>query len=114
MTQQKIAQSLNISFQALQKYERGDIRVSASRLLQLSRLLGQPVAFFFRGLDVPAPLEGARTEIVQAELELLRAFRALADADLRRTVMRFIRSMANTMGSDVKKREKRQTRSPKS
>ena len=77
LSQVQVAQSLGVSFQAVQKYERGEIRVSASRLLQASRLLGQPLEFFFEGLDSPSSSDGDKGEFVRAELELLRAFRAL-------------------------------------
>lgn len=100
LSQTTLAQSINISFQAVQKYERGGIRVSASRLVQLSRLLGKPLAYFFEGLEVPEPMEGALAELIAAERDLLGAFRALQDDELRRAILRLLRSMARTMGTD--------------
>ncbi len=97
LSQVQVAQTLGVSFQAVQKYERGEIRVSASRLLQAARLLGQPLEFFFEGLDVPAPVENDNAEFIRAELELLRAFRALPDGDLQRQILRLVRSMSRVV-----------------
>lgn len=51
LTQQKLAESVNIRFQQIQKYESGANRISASRLWALSRALDVPVAYFFDGLN---------------------------------------------------------------
>lgn len=100
LSQVQVAQALGVSFQAVQKYERGEIRVSASRLLQASRLLGQPLEFFFEGLDAPSASESDQGEFVRAELELLRAFRALPDGELQRQILRLVRSMGRVIGED--------------
>jgi transcriptional regulator with XRE-family HTH domain len=49
-SQQQLAAGLGVSFQQVQKYENGANRISASRLYQLSRLLGVPISYFFAGL----------------------------------------------------------------
>lgn len=51
MTQQKLADEVNIRFQQIQKYESGANRISASRLWALAKALEVPVAFFFDGLN---------------------------------------------------------------
>ncbi|MEQ8177545.1 MAG: helix-turn-helix transcriptional regulator [Amphiplicatus sp.] len=51
LTQQKLADEVNIRFQQIQKYESGANRISASRLWSLSKALDVPVAFFFEGLN---------------------------------------------------------------
>jgi transcriptional regulator with XRE-family HTH domain len=100
LSQVQVAHALGVSFQAVQKYERGEIRVSASRLLQSSRLLGQPLEFFFEGLDTPSTAESDKGEFVRAELELLRAFRALPDGELQRHILRLVRSMGRVIGEN--------------
>ena len=50
-SQQQLARELHISFQQLQKYESGENRISASRLWDISQTLGEPVSFFFNGID---------------------------------------------------------------
>src|SRR5271154_7405015 len=65
LSQVQVAQALGVSFQAVQKYERGEIRVSASRLLQAARLLGQPLEFFFEGLDMPVAVDNDNAEFIR-------------------------------------------------
>lgn len=50
MTQEKLGDELGLTFQQVQKYEKGTNRISASRLQYLSRILDVPVPFFFEGL----------------------------------------------------------------
>jgi transcriptional regulator with XRE-family HTH domain len=54
MSQEKMADSLGITFQQIQKYEKGTNRISAGRLLDLSRTLDVPVGYFFDGLEAPS------------------------------------------------------------
>ena len=51
MTQSDLGSKLGLSFQAVQKYETGENRISASRLYQLSRVLDVSMGYFFEGLD---------------------------------------------------------------
>src|SRR4051795_11251213 len=56
MSQEKLGEALGLTFQQVQKYERGVNRVGASRLFDLSRVLDVPISFFFD--DMPEPLAG--------------------------------------------------------
>ncbi|MBB5517476.1 helix-turn-helix domain-containing protein [Amphiplicatus metriothermophilus] len=58
LTQQKLAEQVNIRFQQIQKYESGANRVSASRLWSLAKALQVPVSYFFEGLDDEAAAAG--------------------------------------------------------
>jgi transcriptional regulator with XRE-family HTH domain len=51
MSQEALASALNLTFQQVQKYERGTNRVSASKLYRAAQILGVPVGFFFEGLE---------------------------------------------------------------
>jgi len=51
LTQEKLGESLGVTFQQVQKYERGTNRVGASRLWNISRVLDVPISFFYDGLD---------------------------------------------------------------
>lgn len=51
MTQEKLGENLGVTFQQVQKYERGTNRVGASRLWNISRVLDVPVSFFYDGLE---------------------------------------------------------------
>ena len=57
MSQERLGEALGLTFQQVQKYERGVNRVGASRLFDLSRVLDVPISFFFD--DMPAPIAGA-------------------------------------------------------
>ncbi|MGE0409614.1 MAG: helix-turn-helix domain-containing protein [Amphiplicatus sp.] len=59
LTQQKLADEVNIRFQQIQKYESGANRISASRLWSLAKALDVPVAFFFEGLENGAEIDDA-------------------------------------------------------
>ncbi len=51
LSQEKLAEGLGITFQQVQKYERGSNRISASRLYNMARLLDVPITYFFEGMD---------------------------------------------------------------
>src|ERR1700740_1303406 len=56
LSQEKLGEAIGLTIQQVQKYERGTNRIGASRLLELSRVLDVPVAFFFHDMDpVRAP-----------------------------------------------------------
>ena len=79
LTQTDIGRKLGMSFQVVQKYEQGEIRVSASRLFQLAALMGKPVGYFFEGYEVGS---GAPQELERDEIDLVRAFRPWPGAAL--------------------------------
>ena len=60
MNQTKLGEALGLSFQMVQKYERGTNRIAASRLYELSKVLSVPVSFFFD--DMPPDVAGERPE----------------------------------------------------
>jgi len=66
MSQERLAEGLGLTFQQVQKYEKGTNRVGGSRLWAISQVLGVPPAFFFEGLDDPA-LDDAGTAAVVNE-----------------------------------------------
>lgn len=106
MSQEKLAEALGLTFQQVQKYERGANRVSASRMYDLSRALGVPVSFFFD--DMPAEIatdKAASPEATladsidltsRANLELIRNLERLPDVtarDLREMIGRLARGV---------------------
>lgn len=58
-SQEKLANALGLTFQQIQKYERGANRISASKLYELSRILSVPVTYFFEGVEADAEAGGA-------------------------------------------------------
>ncbi|MEX0759253.1 MAG: helix-turn-helix transcriptional regulator [Tistlia sp.] len=107
MTQEGLARVIGITFQQVQKYERGTNRIVASRLLDLARSLGVTVDYFFedlpdhalRGEHCPGPGEGADLPALMAErdtLILVRAYHRIADPDVRRRLIDLVKSLGTT------------------
>jgi transcriptional regulator with XRE-family HTH domain len=92
LTQTDIGDELGMSFQVVQKYEQGEIRVSASRLFQLATLLGRPVGYFFAGFETVS--DGAN-QIERNEIELIRAFRLIRNPEIRVCLERLLREIGS-------------------
>jgi transcriptional regulator with XRE-family HTH domain len=98
MTQSDLGGKLGLSFQAVQKYETGENRISASRLYQLSRVLEVPLAYFFEGLDGAGQSEG---ETVNSDLSrkeaamVLGTYYRISDPRLRSACLLIMGRMAD-------------------
>jgi transcriptional regulator with XRE-family HTH domain len=103
MSQKRLGEAIGVSFQQVQKYERGASRISASSLYDLSRALEVPITFFFdpsddggEGKDAP---ESAEARLVKREmLELARAFGRLSDPDVRSKICDLVKVLAAAAG----------------
>lgn len=108
MSQEKLGDAIGLTFQQVQKYERGANRIGASRLYDLSRVLDVPVSFFFDDAPVteadPAHLEGVHEEPGQFDLdpmakretlELVRAYYRVSDPAVRKRLFELTKSLAN-------------------
>jgi len=112
MSQERLGEALGLTFQQVQKYERGVNRVGASRLFDLSRVLDVPISFFFDDMPdalttsfgVPASRRsssyseshdgfGDDTLNRRETLELVRAYYRITDPALRKRVFDLIKSM---------------------
>ena len=101
MSQEKLAKAFGVSFQQVQKYERGANRISASRLHLLTKTLDVPVSYFFEGL--PNDLAHIATDIDEAEepdqmtsretLELVRAYYRIGDPGVRKRLVDLARAL---------------------
>jgi transcriptional regulator with XRE-family HTH domain len=108
MSQEKLGESIGLTFQQVQKYERGANRVSASRLFELSKVLDVPVSFFFDDLpasqrdpafeqDSPTQVGGSVPEnamFKRETLELVRAFYRIPDEATRRALYNLVKATA--------------------
>lgn len=108
MSQEDLSNRLGVTFQQIQKYEKGVNRVSASRLLQLAAALAVPVQFFFDGLDVDkdAPPPDGMSEETQpldpyldfvsspSGVELNKAFMHIDDEPTRRHLLAMVTDIA--------------------
>jgi len=109
MSQEKLGEAIGLTFQQVQKYERGANRIGASRLFDLSRVLDVPVSFFFDDMSTetssvsrvtPGMAESQQTfegqELGKREiLELARAFDRIKDEKVRRRILDLTKSVAN-------------------
>jgi transcriptional regulator with XRE-family HTH domain len=101
LSQSDVAAALSVTFQQVQKYERGTSRLSASRLLQLSELLRVPVAYFFAGLpgyersDGEEELASSVAEDRQA-LQLVRHFHAIPGDQPRQEFLELVRALGRS------------------
>ena len=107
LSQEKLGEAIGLTFQQVQKYERGANRISASRLLELARVLDVPIAFFYDDVDpVRAPpipegfAEPAGEERDQLRLpetiELIEAYYGIPDPTIRRRLVAVAKSLAVT------------------
>ena len=93
LTQQRLGALLGISFQAVQKYENGENRLSAGRLVKAAQLLGVTLAFFAK--EMPrADAAATLSELSSDEMTLLRAYRELRSERLRSQLLRLMMTMA--------------------
>lgn len=111
MSQEKLGQALGLTFQQVQKYERGTNRVGASRLWELSKILDVPVSFFFDdmpsdvaatgGRAVPAGLAEESEAVYETDalakretLELVRAYYKINNPKVRKRVFDLAKALA--------------------
>jgi transcriptional regulator with XRE-family HTH domain len=107
MSQERLGESMGLTFQQVQKYEKGVNRIGASRLFQISRILDVPVQFFFEeaphiGDGSPARgMAGADSEAFILEflnsregLELNRAFVKISNGKVRKSVVDLVRALS--------------------
>jgi len=110
MSQEKLGERLGLTFQQVQKYEKGINRIGASRLFDLAQVLGVSVQFFYDDVPMSEPRasapETALTEVPDEHsiveflrsrdgLELNRAFVRIPDLKARRAIVDLVRSLAN-------------------
>ena len=96
LSQTQLGEKLELSFQQIQKYERGFNRISASRLYQISRILGVPVSFFFDDLDGEAAARSPDDILLKREiLEFVRAYYRISDSTVRRRLFEITKAMAD-------------------
>jgi transcriptional regulator with XRE-family HTH domain len=104
MSQTELGNAVNVTFQQIQKYEKGSNRIGASRLLQISRFLEVPISFFFE--DPRGPSKGRDDQQVHSPdyvsdfltttdgLALTKAFMRIRDPSTRRNIVRLVQEIA--------------------
>lgn len=112
LSQEKLAEAIGITFQQVQKYERGTNRVSAGRLFQLSSILEVPISYFFdqsanqrqnilaQGFsdNEQTPFDSGEDLMQRKEtLDLIRIYYSVESPEARKDIMTFIKSMAERL-----------------
>jgi transcriptional regulator with XRE-family HTH domain len=104
MSQEKLGGALGLTFQQVQKYEKGTNRIGASRLQQISHILQVPVAFFFEGAptaqasgsagEAPSPSYVSDFLATSDGLALTKAFMEIKEPKLRRRIVDLVEEIA--------------------
>ncbi|MGB7037625.1 MAG: helix-turn-helix transcriptional regulator [Xanthobacteraceae bacterium] len=107
MSQEKLGDALGLTFQQVQKYEKGTNRIGASRLQQISQILQVPVSFFFEGApsaitsgrhegmaEAPSPAYVSDFLATSDGLALTKAFMRIEDSKLRRRIVDLVEQIA--------------------
>lgn len=105
LSQERLGEQLGITFQQIQKYEKGTNRVGASRLQEISSILEAPVGYFFEDAPGGTPASGfaednQTTYVVDflsssEGLQLNRAFARIEDPKVRRKIIDLVRTLAD-------------------
>lgn len=114
MSQEKLGDALGITFQQIQKYEKGTNRIGASRMQQISAALKVPVAFFFEdaptlsGTSATGMSEASSTSYVvdflssPEGIQLNRAFVRITNPAIRRKIVDMVKTLADEIGVEEK------------
>ena len=101
MSQERLGDLLGLTFQQVQKYEKGVNRIGAGRLFEVSRILNVPVDFFYEGVNegVPGSPEADGAPVMDfvssgEGLQLSLAFMKIKDAKVRKRVLDLVKSLA--------------------
>jgi transcriptional regulator with XRE-family HTH domain len=112
MSQSDLGQTLGLTFQQVQKYERGANRISAGRLFEASIILSVEVVFFFDGLDKcsePIPIEPANDEASS----LFAMIWSIEDSHVRTLILDLISALATGDAKQLGRRALRQPKAPR-
>ena len=117
MRQESLGKALGVSFQMVQQYERGGVRISAAQLYDMASALDVPIGFFFD--DMPAEVAASKTaqgdsraeeasnfeldpQVKRETLQLVRAYYNISDPQVRERLF----AMVMTLGEELSKRAK--------
>jgi transcriptional regulator with XRE-family HTH domain len=109
MSQEKLGAALSLTFQQVQKYEKGTNRIGASRMAQISETLQVPVAFFYEGApsgfsenagfgEAQSPAYVSDFLATSDGLALVKAFQQIPDSKVRRRIVDLVEAIANQPG----------------
>ncbi len=95
MSQTAVAERLGLTFQQLQKYERGHNRISASKLYELANIFDVPVSYFYEGMEAGKDAPSRDETLTKREtLELVKAYYSISDPAVRDRIRGVIQAVA--------------------
>ena len=110
MSQERLGELLGLTFQQVQKYEKGINRIGAGRLFEVAGILGVPISFFYEDADANGTARGFSEAgepppvmefLASGEgLQLSLAFMRIKDMKVRRRILDLVRSLADANGAD--------------
>ena len=117
MSQEQLGNALNITFQQVQKYERGANRVSSSRLWDISQIIDVPISYFFEDMSdttlkasprkissnaaADVVVDDTKDPMARREtLELVRSYYSIEQSHVRRRISDMVKAIANTINGD--------------
>jgi transcriptional regulator with XRE-family HTH domain len=100
MSQEKLGDHLGLTFQQVQKYEKGVNRIGAGRLFEIARILGVPIDFFYDGVATAEGVSAAAPPVMEfvssgEGLQLSLAFMKIRDPKVRKRVLDLVKSLAD-------------------
>jgi transcriptional regulator with XRE-family HTH domain len=98
LTQEQLAEALDVSYQQIQKYETGANRISASRIFQMARRLDVDLGYFFEGVPVDEPGEQPPLEHggrQRSAIELVRKFAQIDDPQVRAAIAGLVKAIVD-------------------
>ena len=101
MSQEQLGEKLGLSFQQVQKYEKGTNRVGASRLQQVAKALGVPVSFFYDGDKHSREVESLMFVDSNFSMRLLRAYNAIQNKSVARQFVALLETVAANEEAEI-------------
>ena len=118
LTQDRLAKALGITFQQIQKYEKGSNRIGASRLQAISRILNAPVSYFFADasgalsaklLEVQSAAASGQLALPDETLQMVKMFLCVQDPQARRNLLGLAEALARKPSNGDASHSKEQT-----
>ena len=110
LSQERLAEEMGITFQQVQKYEKGLNRIGASRLWDLSQVLGEPISYFYEGMNEDEKNKSPRKinllrdgknqfkledmDLTQDDIALLAYFKQIKDPQISKSILNLVRSLS--------------------